>query len=328
MTVHRIAFRIPPLRLAGAAVLLVAASAAVAQGYPSRPIRVIVGYPPGGPVDTAARFITPGLAQRLGQPVVIENRGGASGTVAGGVVARAEPDGYTLFFAASATQTIAPHVQKGMPYDPLVDYTPIANAVNAPNVLVVGRHVPARTVGQLVTFAKANPDKATYGSAGLGASNHLAGELMKKVTGAPLVHVPYKGNAPAMADVLGGQLSFMFDAIGTGRAAVAGDRAVALAVTASTRHPLLPDVPTMAELGFPELVVTSFYAFEGPPKLPAAIVERLNAAIRAVLAEPEVARRLVEAGNEVAPSSPEALGRRVKEDHARWGALVRELKLD
>jgi tripartite-type tricarboxylate transporter receptor subunit TctC len=299
-----------------------------AQTYPSRAVHVVVGYAPGGPVDIAARILAPSLQKRLGQPVVIDNRGGASGAVAANQVAKSLPDGYTLFFAASATQTIAPHVQKNMPYDPLKDYTPISLVVNAPNVLLVNKDVPVKNITELVAYARSKPNQVTFGSAGLGASNHMSGELLKKASDAPMLHVPYKGNAPALADLSGGVITFMFDAISTGAAAAAGKRVIPLAVTSATRHALLPDVPTMAEAGMPNFVIGSFYALEGPPGLPAGIVQRLNAAVRESLQEPEVVRRLVEAGYEISPSTPEELAAKVRSDYERWGQVAQGLKFD
>ena len=296
--------------------------------YPNRPVTLLVGYVPGGPVDAAARIIQMPLQKRLGQPVVIDNRGGASGAIAAAAVAKAQPDGYTLFFAASATQTIAPHVQKSMPYDPLKDYTPIGLVLNAPNVLMVSSALPIKSMQDLTAYAKANPDKTTFGSAGPGASNHLAGELLKKTTGLPMLHVPYKGNSAAMTDVMAGTLTFMFDAVSTGAAAAAGKRVIPLAVTSAKRHPLLPNVPTMAEAGIANFVVGSFYALEGPPGLPAPIVQTLNAALRDVLADPDVQKRLVDAGYEVTPSSADELAAKVKSEHARWGEVAKGLTFE
>ena len=298
---------------------------ALAQDYPTRPITLLVGYAPGGPVDAAARIVAPALAARLGQSVVIDNKGGASGTIAAGANAKAAPDGYTLFFAASATQTISPHVQKRLPYDSLKDYTPVALLVNAPNVLIVNKDQGLASIAALVAQAKAQPGKVSFGSAGPGASNHLAGELLKKVTGTEMLHVAYKGNAPALTDVMGGQITFMFDAVSTGAAAVTGKRVAALAVTSAQRHPLLPDVPTMAEAGIPNFPEGSFYALEGPPGMPAAIVARLNTAVRAVLADPVISKRLVDAGYDVTPSSPEQLAARVKSEYERWGQVSQGL---
>ncbi len=316
--------RAAALLAAGALSCLVPAAWAQ-PAYPSRPITLLVGYVPGGPVDAAARIIQPSLQKRLGQPVLIDNRGGASGTLAASYVAKAQPDGYTLFFAASATQTIVPHVQKNMPYDPLKDYTPVGLVVNAPNVLMVGAMQPIKSMAELTGYAKAHPDKVTFGSAGPGASNHLAGELLKKTAGAPMLHVPYKGNSAAMNDVMAGTITFMFDAVSTGAAAAAGKRVLPLAVTSAARHPLLPNVPTMAEAGIPNFVVGSFYAIEGPPGLPAGIVQQLNAALRDVLADPEVQKRLVDAGYEVTPSTPDELAAKVKVEHARWGQVAQGL---
>ncbi len=301
---------------------------ASAQTYPTRPITLIVGYAPGGPVDTAARIIQAPLQNRLGQTVVIENRGGASGLLAGTAVARAVADGYTLFFAASATQTMAPHVQKSMHYDPLKDYSPVGLVVNAPNVLLINKDVPVINMTELIAYAKANPNKVSFGSAGPGAGNHLAGELLKKVTGTQMLHVPYKGNAPAMTDLMAGTITFMFDAVSTGASSAASKRVIPLAITAAKRHSLLPHVPTMAEAGIANLMVESFYAIEGPPGLPTSIVKRLNLALRDVLADPVVIRKLVDAGYDVMPSTPEELSAKVKSEYELWGRVAQGLSFD
>ena len=238
----------------------IATDSALAQSYPSRPVRLLVGYAAGGPVDVGARMMAPALQKQLGQPVLIENRAGASGTLAGDLVAKATPDGYTLFFAASPTQTINPHVQKNMPFNPLKDYTPISLLVDYTNVLVVNKDFPAKTVSELVAYAKANPGKVSFGSAGVGGSNHLSGELLKKTTAADMLHVPYKGNAPAMADVIGGKITFMFDIVGTARNFITGERVRALAVTSTRRNRMLPNLPTMIEAGVPKFDVTGWYA--------------------------------------------------------------------
>ncbi len=308
--------------------LAVSSHLALAQTYPNKPVRMVVGYPAGGPVDAAARVVAPIMQKSLGQPVLIDNRGGASGTVGADHVAKSAPDGYTLFFAASATRTINPFVQKSMPFDPLRDYSPISLVVNANNALAVGADSPFKTLADLIDFAKANPGKVTFGSAGIGASNHLGGALLAKITKTEMLHVPYKGNAPAMTDVMGGKITFMFDAIATAAAADRGGRARVIMQAAPQRTRALPNVPTAAEAGLPEFAVPNWYGLDGPPGMPADVVRRLNAALHEALADADVARRLIDAGYEIAPTTPEAYAARVKASHDYWARATAGMKLE
>ncbi len=311
-----------------AMVLSSLANTAQSQTYPTRPVRVIVGYAAGGPVDTAARRIAPYMQKDLGQPVVVENRPGAGGVVGSDFVAKAEPDGYVLVFTASPTQTMSPHLQKTMPFDPLKDYTPISGVVGFATLLVVGKDFPTTTVGQLVAYAKANPDKVSFGSAGIGASNHLSGELLKKMSGTSMLHVPYKGNAPALTDVIGGKITFMFNSVGDSLGFVNGGQVRALAVSSKERSRALPGVPTMIESGMPGFDVTAWYALEGPPRLPAAIVNRLNIAVRASLADPVLSKQFFDLGYDVMPSSPDELAARVKADYDLWSGVAKGLNIE
>ena len=308
--------------------LAACALAAHAQAYPVRPLKFLVGYAPGGPVDSTARIMAQALSKDLGQPVIVENRPGASGAIAADLVAKAAPDGYVIYFAASPTLTITPHVQKSLAFDVFKDLAPIVNIVDYTNVLLINKDFPARNVGELVAYARANPGKVAFGSAGMGASNHLSAELLKKRTGTDMVHVPYKGNAPAMADVIGGKIVFMFDITGTAKGFVDGGRARALAVTSRERNRSMPDVPTMIEAGVPEFEVTGWYALFGPAALPRDIVNRLNASVRAVLAEPALARQLADLGYDVTPSAPEALGARVRREYDLWRDVAKDIKFD
>jgi tripartite-type tricarboxylate transporter receptor subunit TctC len=301
---------------------------ATAQSYPSRPIRMLVGYAAGGPVDNAARKILPALQKELGQSIVIENRGGASGVVAADAVAKAEPDGHTLIFMASPTQVMSPHMTRSMPFDPIKDFTPIAFAVGFATLLVVNKDSPVNTVGQLVAYARANPQRVSFGSAGIGSSNHLAGELLKKDSGASMLHVPYKGNSAAITDLIGGQLTFMFNSVGDSLGFVNSGQVKAIAVSSSTRSRALPNVPTMIESGVAGFDVTAWYALEGPAKMPRPIVARLNAAMNKVLQDPAVARQFYDIGYDVLPSTPEELAARVVADHERWSSVARGIKLD
>ena len=311
-----------------ATLLLSLASTAQSQSYPTRSVRMIVGYAAGGPVDTSARRVAPYMQKDLGQPVVVENRPGAGGVVGSDFVAKAEPDGYVLVFTASPTQTMSPHLQKTMPFDPLKDYTPISGVVGFATLLVVGKDFPTTTVGQLVAYAKANPDKVSFGSAGIGASNHLSGELLKKMSGTSMLHVPYKGNAPALTDVIGGKITFMFNSVGDSLGFVNGGQVRALAVSSKERSRALPGVPTMIESGMPGFDVTAWYALEGPPRLPAAIVNRLNIAVRASLADPVLSNQFFDLGYDVIPSSPDELAARVKADYDLWSGVAKGLNIE
>ena len=299
-----------------------------AQAYPSRPIRVLVGYAAGGPVDNAVRRLVPALQKELGQSIVVENRGGAGGLLAADYVVKAEPDGYTLAFMASPTQVMTPHMVKSVPFDPVKDFTPISMAVGFATLLVVNKDLPVQNVEQLIAYARANPGKVSFGSAGIGSSNHLAGELMKKETGAPMLHVPYKGNALAMTDLIGGQISFMFNSVGDSLPYVNSGKVRALAVSSLARSRALPNIPTIAESGLPKFDVTAWYALEGPPKLPKDVVARLNTAMHKVLGDPAVAKLFDDIGYDVMPSTPEQLARTIQADYERWGPVARSIAVN
>jgi len=303
-------------------------TASFAQAYPNRPIRIVVGYAAGGPVDNTTRKIQPYLQKELGQSIIIENRGGAGGVVGSALVAKAEPDGYTLVFTASPTQTMSPHLQKSMPFDPLKDYTPVSMVVSFATALLVNKDLPIRNVTELVAYARANPNKASFGSAGIGASNHLSGELLKKLSGAPLLHVPYKGNALALVDVMSGQLMMMFNSVGDSLSVVKNGQVRALGVTSRTRSRVMPDVPTMIEAGMPGFDVTAWYALEGPPNMPRPIVNRLNTAIRNILRDPSLAKSFDDIGYDLSPSTPEELAQRVQTDYDLWKGVVSGLKVN
>ena len=311
--------------LAGLAAL--AALPTWAQDYPSRPLRLLVGYAAGGPVDINARLLATALQKELGQPIVVDNRPGVGGSLAHDANAKAAPDGHILLFAASPTQTITPHLAK-QGFDPLKDFTPIAAPTVGYNVLMVRADSPIRSVPDLVTYAKANPGKAAFGSAGIGASNHLAGELLAKRTGTQMLHVPYKGNAPAMVGLLGGETFFQFAGTSDASELVRSGKVRALAVTSPERLRLFPDTPTMPEAGFPDFNVSVWYSLQGPPKLPAAFVNRLRAAVQAALRDPAYLKALADGGFEVANWGPEEMTARINTEHKQWGDLIKTLKLN
>ena len=307
--------------------LMVGPAPALAQAGSGQAVRLVVGYAPGGPVDAAARLFAPALAKELGQPVVVDNRPGAGGALGGDSVAKSAPTGLLFFFAASPTLTITPHILKAMPFDPAKDLTPVAPILSYANVLVANKDQPFATVPALVSHAKANPGKVAYGSAGMGASNHLSGELFALRTGTLLNHIPYKGNAPAMTDVIGGQINMMFDIIGSARNYVTAGRVRALAVTSRERNASMPDVPTMRELGIADYEVGGWYGLYGPAKLPADIVARVNEATRKALAGEDLRNRLIEQGYDLWTGTPEMLSDRAARELALWGSVTKGITL-
>lgn len=312
--------------LAAAALCTAALPAAWAQA--NAPVRLLVGYAAGGPVDAAARLFAPALAKELGQPVQVENKPGANATLAGDAVARAAPDGLTLWFAASPPITIGPNVMKKMPLDPARDIAPVAPLVNYSNVLVVNKDVPAQNLKELIALAKAQPGKLSYGSAGIGASNHLSGELLAERTGVQLLHVPYKGSGPAMSDVIGGQLTMMFDILSTARGHIASGRVRPIAISAHKRSAAMPDVPTMAEAGLTGFDVGGWYALYGPNKLPAAVATRLLEASRRALAQPELAKAYADQGYDAWAGTPEQVAQRAAAERAQWATVAKGISID
>lgn len=300
------------------------------QQPPSLPsiIKLVVGYTPGGPVDGAARLLAPVLAQELGTQVIVDNRPGAGGSMGGDLVAKAAPDGATLFFGASPTITINPNVQRKMAFDPMKDLTPIAPLVAYTNVLVVNKDVPVHSVAELIAYAKANPKKVFYGSAGVGSSNHLSGALLEKMSGAPMAHVAYKGSAPALADVMGGTLTMMFDIIATSRPFIESGKVQALAVTSRQRNRMLPEVPTMIESGVAGFDVGGWFGLYGPARMDPALVARINAAAARVLAREGISARLLDQGYEVWSGPPGVLADKGESDRKLWASVSKGIEVD
>lgn len=300
---------------------------AFAQDYPSRPISLIVGYAPGGPVDTSARTFAKYLGDKLGQTIVVENKSGASGIIAAEYVAKAAPDGYTLYFTASPTMTMSPLVQRSTRFDPRVAFKPIGLVNNYTNVLLVGNDFPAKTVAELVEYARKNPEAVTFGSAGIGASNHLSAELMKRTTGVPMMHVPYRGNSPAMIDVMSGKISFMFDISSTAKVFVDGGKARALAVTSRERNAGLPDVPTMIEAGVPDFDVTGWYAVVAPKELPDNVQQTLVKAVTQVTEDPEYRKTMENGGYTLLKPNPAELQQRIEKEYALWKEVIEDANI-
>jgi tripartite-type tricarboxylate transporter receptor subunit TctC len=309
-----------------AALVATAAGQATAQPYPSRPIKVIVPFAPGG-ADVMARLVADRLSGALGQPVVIENRpGGAGGTVGTKAVTTADPDGYTLTLASPGPITVAPAVYRNLDYDPVKQLAPIAMIATSPFVLVINPDVPARSVAEFVAYSKANPGKVNYVSPGFGTSSHLFGELLKLRTGAEILHVPYRGATPAIADLVAGQVQMFFDNIRNLQSFIQSGKLRALAVTADKRHPDLPDVPTMAEAGIPNFVGFYWNGLMAPAGTSPAVVERLNRIINDGLAS-DMRATVVRLGMEPRSGTPQDFATLIGEEIQRWTAVVRDAKL-
>lgn len=304
------------------------AAPALADGkYPDRPVRLLVGYAPGGPVDTTARVFAKYLGDQLGKTVVVENRSGASGMIAADATAKAAADGYILGFAASPTLTISPLVQKSSLFDPRSDFSLIGMVVDYANVLLIGPQLPAKTVQELVAFAKDKPDAVSFGSAGVGSSNHLSAELLKKQTGAPMLHIPYRGNSPAMMDVVGGKVTYMFDITSTAIPFIRSGKARALAVTSKTRNPELPDVLTMIEAGLSDYEVVGWYALIGPKNLPGDVSARLTQALNAVSRDPAFKQAMADGGYTINTGDNAVLQARINREYAMWADVIQSANI-
>lgn len=318
------------LLAATAAAALAVCGAAQAQGS-GAPVRLLVGYSAGGPVDQGARLFAIALSKELGQTVVVENKTGANATLAGSEVVRAKPDGQTLWFAASPTVTISPHVMSKMPFDPAKDLTPIAPILSYYNVLVVNNDEPFKNTQELVAYAKAHPGKLNYASAGVGGSNHLGALLFAKRSGIEMNHVPYKGNAPAMTDVIGGQINMMLDIISTASTYIHSGKVRAIAVTSPQRNPSLPNVPTFAESGIEGLKgfdVGGWYGVYGPKNMPADLTAKLNKAINAALAQPELKAKYKDLGYDEWVGSPDKLAERAAQERQMWSTVTQGIVVD
>ncbi|WP_370680527.1 Bug family tripartite tricarboxylate transporter substrate binding protein [Comamonas sp. GB3 AK4-5] len=315
-----------------AALALTAATTAMAQiGGNNAPVRLMVGYSAGGPVDQGARLFAQALSKELGSPVTVENKTGANATLAGSEVVRAKPDGKTLWFAASPTITISPNVMKQMQFDPARDLTALAPVLSYYNVLVINNNEPYKNVAELVGYAKANPGRLSYGSAGIGGSNHLGTLLFAKRSGIDLNHVPYKGNAPAMTDVIGGQISMMMDIISTASTYIHSNKVRAVAVTSPKRNPSLPDVPTFAESGIEGLKgfdVGGWYGVFAPKGMAPELVQQLNKAINAALAQPELKKRYAELGYDEWTGAPQTLTDRAAKERAMWATVTQGIEIN
>jgi tripartite-type tricarboxylate transporter receptor subunit TctC len=309
-------------KLLAAAIALCASTAALADTWPSKPVTLLVPFPPGGSTDMIARTVGAKLPEKLGGTFIVENKAGAGGTVGAAQAKRSAPDGYTIFVSSLGPFVIGPHLVKNPGYDPLKDFDYITVAVQAPNVLAVPANSPHKSFADLLKFIKANPDKLTFASAGNGTSDHLTAELFWQETGTKGVHVPYKGGAPAMQDLIGGVVDATFMNINTGLPNIKAGKLRALAITSTTRSPLLPDVPTMDELGLKGVTVYSWQAFAAPKGLPADIKSKLHGAIVAGLNDPAIKPKLLELGFEIVGNSPEQFTAFQASEFARWKKVI------
>jgi tripartite-type tricarboxylate transporter receptor subunit TctC len=307
--------------------LLAAQPVARADDYPSRPITMIVPFPPGGSTNVVARIVADKLSAALGQQVVVDNRGGAGGTIGTRFAAKAVPDGYTILLSYTATMAIAPAMNVNAGYDPRKEFAPIGMIGAAPNVLVVHPSLPVRSVAELIAYAKAAPVPLPYGSPGVGTVNHLAGEYLASETGMKLQHVPYKGNGPAISDLLGGHIPMMFLPIPVALGNVKAGSLRGLAITSATRSSLLPDLPTLAESGVAGFDVALRYGLVAPAGTPPAVITRLNKELNTALMSEDVKSRLTTEGAEALPGTPEAYAADIDADEKKWGGLVRRLGL-
>ncbi|MGO4303428.1 MULTISPECIES: Bug family tripartite tricarboxylate transporter substrate binding protein [unclassified Cupriavidus] len=315
------------LALLGGAVLSGAVEAQP-QAYPNKPIRMVVPYAAGGAADITARVVGQKMAETLGVPVVVENRGGANGNIGTDAVAKAAPDGYTLLLVASGPIVVNPSLYAKVPYDPIKDLAPVSQITTYQYALVVAKNSPIRNVQDLIRMAKASPGKLSYGSTGIGGGGHLAGELFGTMTGTQLTHVPYKGSAPALADLLGGQLSFTFDTVVTTVPQIAGGKLRAFAVSGTRRAAGLPEVPTMSEIGYKGFDITQFQGLMVPARTDPAIIERLHQAVVQALKSPDVIRRLVtEGGNELVGSSPAEFAKVIRSESAMYAKLIKDANI-
>jgi tripartite-type tricarboxylate transporter receptor subunit TctC len=300
-----------------------AAPTAMAQAYPSKPIRLICPFPPGGAVDIASRAIATELSKNLGQPVTVDNRPGAGGNIGGTEAARSAPDGYTLFMTTSGIQAINPALYAKMPFDPAKDLVPVVGLVSLNNVLVLHPSVKANSVAEVIALAKSQPGAVNYASSGSGTSIHMSGEMFKHLTGVNMVHIPYKGSAPAVNDLLGGQVMMMFDNIPSALPHIKSGRLRALATTGSKRDPQLPDLPTLAEAGVPGYESGVWFGLAVAAGTPKEIIAKLNAEAVKGAKSPDFVKRMTDLGYNIMGTSPETMADLLRAEVTRWGPIVK-----
>ena len=309
------------------ALALASMQPAHAQSYPDKPIRIVIPFPAGGGPDLVARLIAPKLTEALGQPIVFDYRVGANGTIGNEFVARSAPDGYTLLMGAAGALTVAPHVYAKVQFDTFKDFEPIALVGTSPYIVALHPSVPASSVAELTAYAKANPGKLNYGSSGTGGLPHLAGELYERLAGVKLVHVPYKGIAPAITDLVGGQVQLLFGDVGLVLPHVKAGTLKAIAVTSKQRATPLPDVPTMIEAGVPGYQMGTWWGLLAPAGTPRPIVARLNAEVRKALSLPEIQNAFKARSLEYELTTPEQFAARIRDEYDTWGRIVKEANI-
>jgi tripartite-type tricarboxylate transporter receptor subunit TctC len=317
------------MRLLAACLMLCLAPAALAQAdYPNRPLRLIVTVPPGGAADFIARLAGAKLAESLGQPVLVENRGGAGGTIAADAVAKAAPDGYTLLQNSITTHGVGPHLYSKLPYDPVKDFAPVSGLALLPLIMAVNAELPARNIEEFISYSKKT--SLNFASSGNGGAPHMAAELFKSVTGAPMTHVPYKGSGPAVADLVGGRVQIMFDAAPSLIQHVRSGKLRVLAAASAQRNRLLPEVPTFAELGHPKVAVSLWYGLLAPAGTPRPVIEKLNREAVRALESPAIREKLLAQGAEPMPTTPQAFAAFMQDEMAKWAPVVKQagIKLD
>jgi tripartite-type tricarboxylate transporter receptor subunit TctC len=316
--------------VAAAALAVLAVPAAQAQvgkhGYPDRPIKLVVPYGAGGAADLMARLIGIQLGERLGQPVVVENRVGAGGTIGADSVARAEPDGYTFLFTPNGPLVVNPFLMK-LPYQPLTAFAPVTLVAEAPNVLAVAPSFPGRTVAEFVAYGKKNPDKLTYATQGIGTTGHITGELLRQHLGLPMTHVAYKGFPPMYTDLVAGRVTMLITDTFNVVPRVRDKELVAIAVAGKTRSSVLPEVPTFAESGYPDVVAGPFFSLVAPAGTPAAIRQRVADEVGAILKQPSVAARFKALGTETRAMDPDSFGVFLRAEYKRWGDIIRSANI-
>ncbi len=315
--------RFLPALLACAALPLALAAAPAAAAWPDKPIRLVVAFPPGGPVDTHARLLAEKLQPILGQSVVLDYKAGAAGNIGSDAVAKAAPDGYTLLLANTGQMAINGSLYPKLPYAMPRDFAPVARTALIPLVMVLNNNVPARNLKEFIGYARANPGKLNFASGGNGGISHLMPEMFKQASGTFIVHIPYKGSAPALTDVMGGQAQMMADSIPLFTQYIKAGKVRALAVTSRHRSPALPDVPTMAEAGLKNFEVVGFYGMLAPAGTPKEVVAKLSGALQAVLGEADTRVKLEQQGAEAAWQGPEAFGQTIAAEQKRWGQVIK-----
>jgi tripartite-type tricarboxylate transporter receptor subunit TctC len=309
--------------VAALSALLFGIGVADAQPYPTRPVRMIVPFPPGGGTDLLARVLAPRLGDLLGQQVVVDNRPGAGGTLGARLMLDAQPDGHTIVLGTTSTHAIGPHLYSKPPYDPVRDFSPIALVASTPTVLIIGAALPPANIKELIAYAKARPGALNFGSSGIGTQYHLSGELLKLLTGINIVHVPYKGSALVYPDIFAGQIALLFDTPSVAGPFIKAGRVRALGVTGAKRTPVLPEVPTIMEAGVAGYNADLWFCLSGPAGLPPAIAERIAAELARVVKLPDVKERLDQQGMEATPGTPAALKPFLAEQNAQWLKVVR-----